>query len=329
MTKVLITGGAGFIGGFLSEFLIDSGNEVEIVDSFIRGVDDNFLHSLKPKIKKIHKLDLLLQESWDSLGDDFDYIVHFAAIIGVKHVLEKPYLVLRDNVLLTDLAIRFAQRQSSLKKFLFASTSEVMAGSLLHLDLPFPTPESFPLALTDLSSPRTSYMLSKIYGEAMCNHSGLPFVIIRPHNIYGPRMGSIHVVPELLKKAYDLAEGECLQVASPKHSRSMCYIVDAINLIARLLTTDQATGETYNVGNQDTEITIEELADIVVKVVGKPLKIIGAEETIGSPSRRCPDMIKTIQMTGYTPKISVMEGVTKTFEWYKENIFSNSGVTAI
>lgn len=329
MARVLITGGAGFIGGYLAENLIQKGFEVEIVDSFARAVEDNFLEAISSKIKKIHKLDLTFPESWNLLGTDFDYVVHFAAIIGVKHVLEKPYLVLRDNVILTDLAIQFSKKQKNLKKFLFASTSEVMAGSLLHLDMPLPTPESFPLALTELSSARTSYMLSKIYGEAMCDHSGLPFVIIRPHNIYGPRMGSIHVVPELLKKAYDMNEGGYLEVASMNHSRAMCYIDDAIKMISSLLINENSKNETFNIGNEDTEITIGELAKIVIEVVGKQLILKGIPDTLGSPSRRCPDMKKTIKSIGFKPNTTVLEGVTKTYNWYKDNIFENSGISAI
>jgi|JI8StandDraft_1071087.scaffolds.fasta_scaffold05636_6 UDP-glucose 4-epimerase len=329
MARILITGGAGFIGGFLAAKLVNENHQVEIADNFSRAVQDDFFVHLSRSLTKIHNLDLLKEASWNELGDDFDYIVHLAAIIGVKHVLEKPYSVLRDNVLLTDLAIQFAKRQRSLKKFLFASTSEVMSGSLLYLDLPLPTPESFPLALTDLSSPRTSYMLSKIYGEAMCNHSGVPFVIIRPHNIYGPRMGSIHVVPELLYKAYKLDESSTLEVASVEHSRAMCYIDDAIEMIQRLLLFENTEGQTYNVGNQSTEIKIGDLANVIVQVVGKNLNIKAVQETAGSPNRRCPEMSKTLGATGYSPLVSIEEGVSRTYKWYKENVFLNSSKTAI
>ena len=87
------------------------------------------------------------------------------------------------------------------KLFVFASTSEVYAGSLEHFGLPIPTPETAPLGLPDLGRPRTTYMLSKIYGEALCRHAGLPFTILRPHNLYGPRMGMAHVIPELHARA--------------------------------------------------------------------------------------------------------------------------------
>ena len=326
MSRILVTGGAGFIGASLSMFLSEE-HEVDIVDSFARGVRDEYLESLEGKVRGIYELDLLNGDSWNKLPSDYDFIVHLAAIIGVRHVMERPYQVLRDNVLLTARAIEFASRQQDLSKFLFASTSEVMAGSLVHMDLTIPTPESFPLALTDLSSPRTSYMLSKIYGEAMCLQSGLKSVLIRPHNIYGPRMGLSHVVPELLQKAHRMNDGDTLEVASVHHSRAMCYIEDAIEMIAALLLSDAAG--VFNIGNEKTEITIGELAAMVVEAVGKDLRVQPVEVAVGSPSRRCPDMNKTIQATGLQPSISVREGIARTYEWYRSNVFDGEGKSAI
>ena len=120
--------------------------------------------------------------------------------IGVTHVMEKPYSVLYDNIRMLGNIIDLARRQSNLLKFFYASTSEIYAGTLKHFNLSIPTPEETPLAITDLSHPRTSYMLSKIYGEAMCQQASIPFTIFRPHNIYGPRMGMAHVIPEQLRK---------------------------------------------------------------------------------------------------------------------------------
>ena len=98
--------------------------------------------------------------------------------------------------------ITFGKRQENLERLIFTSTSEVYAGTLKYFSLKIPTPENTPLALTELSENRTSYMLSKIYGEALCLHSGLPVTIVRPHNFYGPRMGLSHVIPELFKESF-------------------------------------------------------------------------------------------------------------------------------
>src|SRR5262249_56924868 len=130
--------------------------------------------------------------------NSYDAIVHLAAIVGVQNVIDRPYQTLRDNVLIHEAVIRFAARQTNLQRFLFASTSEVYAGSLMHLRLPLPTPEDSPLALPDLSQPRTAYMLSKIYGEAMLLHSGLPYTIFRPPHVYRPRIALTPLIPHLL-----------------------------------------------------------------------------------------------------------------------------------
>ncbi len=143
----------------------------------------------------------------ERLDNDYDVIVHFAAIIGVVHVLERPYDVLNQNAQLLANAVALGRRQKKLSRFVFASTSEVYAGTLSAFGMKIPTPEDTPLTISDLTHARTSYMLSKIHGEALCQHSGLPFVIIRPHNVYGPRMGMSHVVPELLKRTHDASDG--------------------------------------------------------------------------------------------------------------------------
>ncbi|EMN90692.1 NAD-dependent epimerase/dehydratase family protein [Leptospira weilii] len=329
MQKVLITGGAGFIGGHLANALAEKKFELVLLDNFTRGVDDDFLKKLaKLDNVRILNRNLLLAESFNDLSFDFDYIFHFAAIIGVKHVLEKPYSVLNDNVVLLNNTINFARKQKFLKRFFFTSSSEIMAGSLLHLDMPLPTPEDFPIALTDLKSPRTSYMLSKIYGEALCIHSGLPYTLVRPHNIYGPRMGLAHVIPELSKKVYESVDGSNIQVASLNHSRAMCYVDDAVEILIKLMNSENSVNGVFNLGNQETEIKISELAEIIINLFGKKLYITPGNEIVDSPSRRCPDMSKTIAITGYTPKVGLMEGVEKTIHWYVQNVFNQGGISA-
>jgi nucleoside-diphosphate-sugar epimerase len=264
------------------------------------------------------------------LDDDYTEIYQFAAIIGVRHVLERPYEVLHKNVLIQAKAIELAKRQRELNRFIFASTSEVYAGSLKHMTLQIPTPENVPIALTDLEHPRTSYMLSKIYGEAMCEQSGIPFTIVRPHNVYGPRMGLAHVLPELIKKARALPQGEQLEVASVDHYRAFCYIDDGIQILRNLASNPKAVGGTFNLGNQEQEVSVGEIARIILEITGRTdLKIVPLPETPGSPARRCPDMTKTINLIGTLPFVSLKEGVERTYKWYSDNVFSNGGVSAI
>jgi len=327
--KALITGGAGFIGYHLAKELLGQGYEIVLADNFSRGVEDAFLKELEenPKTTFIYK-DLMAKENVMEMRKDFDYIYHLAAIIGVQNVLGHPYDVLEKNVLLLLHMIELAKIQKNLKRFVFTSTSEVYAGTLQHYDMEIPTPETTPLTVTSLEHPRTSYMLSKIYGEALLRQSGLPFTIIRPHNFYGPRMGMSHVIPELLKKAYFAKDNEKLEVFSVNHKRTFCYISDAVTMIRKLAECKDAEGETFNIGNEFPEVTISEVAETVIRVIDKPLVIEPKPETAGSPARRCPSMKKTFSYINDKGEVSLEEGIGKTFEWYKKYVFDGNEVSA-
>ncbi|MCP5042260.1 MAG: NAD-dependent epimerase/dehydratase family protein [bacterium] len=322
---VLITGGAGFIGGHLCQRLAERGFAVHLADNFARGTRDDFLQALLATGRvELFECDLSAEDALGPLGDGYTHVYHFAAILGVQNVLERPFATLSTNVKLLESALAFCRRQSKLERLVFASTSEVYAGSLEHFELPIPTPENVPLALPALDHPRTSYMLSKLYGEAMVQQSGLPFTIVRPHNIYGPRMGMSHVVPQLLEKAHHLQAGDKLEVFSVDHRRTFCYIDDAIEMIARVAAEAGCEGEVLNIGNQQPEIAIGELAQVVLEAVGRDAAIDPRPATPGSPTRRCPDVSRLAQRTGYRGVVSLEEGVARTYEWYRKRVFDTT-----
>lgn len=327
--KAIITGGCGFLGAHLATRLQSDGWRVDLADNFSRGVRDSDLQALlnRPGLRLIER-DLLDPAALETEGSDYDRVYHFAAIVGVQNVLDKPYEVLRQNMVLLSNAIDFARRQKNLGRFVFASTSEVYAGTSQHFALPIPTPESVPLALPDLRHPRTSYMLSKVYGEALCLQSGLAVTVVRPHNVYGPRMGLSHVIPELLKKAHEARGCGNIEVFSADHRRTFCYVDDAIELIVRASGSPQCAGEVINVGHQAPEIAMGELACMIIKIVGKPLKIVPRPATPGSPVRRCPDMARALKLTGYRARVPLDEGIRRTYEWYREWVFEPQGPRA-
>lgn len=329
MENILITGGAGFIGYHLAVKLLSKGYKIDLIDDFSRGVNDKFLKEITAeKQVKLIDANLLHYKISDTIGNDYTYVYHLAGVVGVQHVLKAPYNVLVKNIELLKNAIIIGRKQKKLKRFIFTSTSEVYAGTLENFDLQFPTPETSPLSIPNLEDKRTPYMLSKIYGEALCTHSNLPFTIIRPHNFYGPRMGLSHVIPQLLKKAYESKNGK-LNVYSVNHKRSFCFIKDAIEMMVLLSENKNAFGETYNIGNQQDEISITELAKNIIEVVGKDLEINPLSDSNDSIMRRCPDMMKTINLDVFKTNYMLKDGIKMTFDWYRKNIFENKDFSAV
>lgn len=327
--KVLITGGAGFIGGHLAQYLAKKNYKVLIVDNLARGLIDNFLQNiLKNSNISFIRGDITDSDFINSLGNDFDFIYHLAAIIGVSHVLNRPYDVLALNFKMTENIINLGKNQKHLKRLIFSSTSEVYAGTLLYGDMPIPTPETTPITLTDLKQPRTSYMLSKLYGEAMCNLSGLPTTVVRFHNVYGPRMGMSHVIPELMKKIWLSGDGEIVKVFSANHSRTFCYIDDAIYMLYSLAESEKSNNQTVNIGNEGPEIKIGDLAKMIVKVVARRVTLTSGEVTPGSPSRRCPSIGVLQEMIEYNKAIDIGDGLELTYDWYLKNIFLGGEMSA-
>lgn len=302
----------------LARRLVDDGWRVDLVDDFSRGAKDTDFARLTERDEVgVSSCDLTLPDALDDVGRDYDYVFHLAAIVGVGRVLEAPYEVLDANVAMTRSAISVARRQHALERFVFLSTSEVYAGSLERGELPVPTPESALLVVPELSRPRTSYMLSKLYSEALCHHAGTPFTIFRPHNVYGPRMGNAHVIPELLMRADQAPDGSELDVYSVDHRRTFCYVDDAVEMIVRALSSGASSGTTLNIGVEDPEVSIGELAELVIATVGKALTVVPRPPTPGSPVRRCPDMSMTTTLTGFKAAVDLETGVRRTYDWYR------------
>ena len=327
--KVLITGGAGFIGLHLANRLLDEGWQVHLVDNFARAVNDTELReTLIRKQSDFSNVNLNDVKDVESLDTDFDIIFHLAAIVGVRHVLDRPYEVLYENIHMLGNMIDLAKRQRNLSRFFFASTSEVYAGSLEYFYLPIPTPESTPLTINNLSHPRTSYMLSKIFGEALCQQAGIPFTLFRPHNIYGPRMGMSHVIPEQLKKAFESKDNDSVEVFSADHTRCFCYIDDSIEMLWRMMNYNNCENQTLNLGTQSPEITMRKLAETCHIATGKNLRINEKVASSGSPVRRSPDMSKTIELIDFESKVDLHDGIVQTYDWYRKNIFEGEVITA-
>ena len=320
--KILITGAAGFLGLHLVNSLLEFNHNIFLIDNFMRGMkDNNFDDLISNQNVHFYNLNLTLDDSLEILDKDFDFIIHFAAILGVENVVKDNFKVLNENFLMTKNLLEFANLNKKLKRFIFTSTSEVYGGTLNFHGLKFPTPESTEIILPALNFPRTSYMLSKIYGEALCHASDLPVTIIRPHNIYGPRMGFSHVIPQIMMRASKTEINGDLVIYSPSHKREFCYVKDAIELILLLMKIESKDLLTVNLGNVGEEITMKNLSELILGIMDRrDINIIDGKNTEGSPERRIPDISQLNFLTNKQDRIPLIDGIQKTYLWYKRFI---------
>ncbi len=313
--KYLITGGAGFIGAKLVEKLAkNKDNKILIIDNLSKKTDNkNLLQVLKNKNVKLVQKDLNNISKYLK-SYNFDYIYHFAAVLGVQKVINDPYITLKENILTTINIINFSQKQKKLKKICFASTSEVYAYTLQKKLAKFPTPEDIDFLISKDFNPRSSYLLSKIVGEYLINYSKLNYVIFRPHNIFGPKMGFAHVIPQLTKKI--LKDKNKIIINNSNHKRTFCNIDFAIELIFNISHNKRTSKKIFNIGSPGKEITIMNLAQKIKKIINSKKILISSKfKKDNSPEKRRPDMKKSLIFTKQQHNFE--KGLKETVLWYK------------
>ena len=319
--KYLITGGAGFLGINLAEQLLENKkNKVYLIDNLSKNTQKkSLLNLIDNKNVKFIKKDL--SDILDYLKIyDFDYIFHFAAILGVQKVIDNPYDTLKDNIQTTIKLINFSKKQKRLKKICFTSTSEVYAQTLEKKLTKYPTPENIDFLISKDFNPRSAYFLSKIVGEYLMNYSKLDFVIFRPHNIFGPNMGFSHVIPQLTKKILDKKSKKII-ITNSNHKRTFCYIDFAINLILKISHDKKSSKKIYNIGSPNSDISIMQLAKKIMKILNVKKKLLQSKKIEdNSPKKRRPDMNKSIIF--FKSKHNFDEGLHKTVSWYKRYFLS-------
>lgn len=326
MKKILITGGAGFIGCHLAKHLLDVQPDarVTLADNLMRGRrDDDFRELLKDKRVSFLALDLADYPSCAKLGGGYGEVYHLAAINGTRLFYEMPQEVLRVNTLALINMLEWFRRKNRNGKFCFTSSNEAYAGGLSAFGrLPVPTPEEVPLVIEDPYNPRWSYAATKLAGELFVIHYaaayGLRAFIVRPHNFYGPRAGyGGHVIPDFCERI--AARTDPFPIYGAEETRTFCYIADAVRAMQMLMESPETDGkpiETVHIGDRE-EITIRGLAERMFAVAGwRPAKLAIRESPPGSVARRRADISKLRRLTGWKPEMSLEEGLRRTFEWY-------------
>jgi len=324
LAKILITGGAGFIGFNLAKHLSKFDNEITILDNFSRGKSDKEFNDLLLK-KNIHfkKIDLL-KNDLHKLDDDFDHAYHLAAVNGTRYFYEIPEQLLKINILST---INFLDWvvSTKCKNIMFSSSSETYAGTISHYKEKIPTPEEIPLCIEDIFNPRFSYAGSKIAGELLVINYAKKFElnakIVRFHNIYGPRMGNEHVIPEFCLKI--IRKENPFRIQGGSQTRAFCFVDDAIKAIKSIMEDLPDSIEIFHVGNDLEEISISGLAKKLFDITDFHPEFEILEELPGSVSRRCPSINKLKQTINYEPKVALDKGLKSTFEWYQNNFKNN------
>ena len=314
--KYLITGGGGFIGIKLVERLIkNKANKIYIIDNFSKKKNNKDLSKiLKNKNVKLIKKNLNQISDYLKIYS-FDYIYHFAAILGVQKVIENPFITLKENILSTINLIDFSKKQKKLKKICFTSTSEVYAYTLRKKLAKYPTPEDIDFLVSKDFSPRSSYLLSKIVGEHLMNYSRLNFIIFRPHNIFGPQMGFAHVIPQLTKKILKHKKRKII-INNSKHKRTFCDIDFAIELIFNISHNKGLNRKTFNIGSPEKEISIIQLSQKIQKILNLKNQLISStSQKDNSPERRRPDMSKSLHYT--RQKHNFEKKLKEAVLWYK------------
>ena len=322
MPHALITGGAGFIGSHLSDYLLKQDYKVTIIDNLSTGRFDNIQHLEKnpnfrfaiDDIRNIHITDRFVSEC--------DVIFHMAAAVGVQKIIEEPINTIETNIGGTEILLKAARRYR--KKIMVASTSEVYGKGVS-----FPFTEDDDSLLGPTTKSRWSYAASKAIDEflALAYHYevGLPVVLFRLFNTIGPRQTGQYgmVVPRFVKWALN---NEPLQVyGDGEQSRSFGNVYDIVDAIYRLSLSEEAVGELFNIGNNQ-EITILELAKLIKERCGSQseIQIIPYDEAYKTPGfedfrRRVPGIDKIGNVVGWEPSTDLTATIDQIIDYYRED----------
>jgi UDP-glucose 4-epimerase len=323
MRRILITGGAGFIGSHLADHLLAQGEEVWVVDDLSTGSVENIEHlKLHPRFH--YQIETMMNVSAVAeLVDRCDVIYHLAAAVGVRLIVESPVRTMETNIRGTEIILQLAAKKRKL--VLLISTSEVY-GKANRV----PFREDDDLLIGPPKKGRWSYACSKALDEflalAYWKERGLPVIIVRLFNTVGPRQTARYgmVLPNFVRQA--LLEKPITVYGSGKQSRCFGFVGDVVEALGKLTRTEAAIGEIFNIGSNE-EVTIEELARRVRNIVGSRSEIVyipydqAYEEGFEDMLRRVPSTEKIQNAIGYRPKTSLDQIITSVAQHERARLF--------
>ncbi len=310
MSKVLVTGGAGFIGSHLCDFLIKDGHEVIAIDSLITGSEKNIEHLKDNPNFKFIKKDVVV----DELDEKVDLIFHLASPASPIDYQNLPEETLLVNSLGTLNVLNLAKEIKA--KILITSTSEI-----------YGDPQESPQKETywgnaNSFGPRACYDESKRFAEAATyvylNKYGVDARIIRIFNTYGPRMQKDdgRVISNFINQC--LRGDELTIYGDGSQTRSFCYVDDMVEGIYKAMFTEGTRGEVFNLGNPE-EYSMMDLAKKIKEMTGASSEVVYKELPADDPKQRKPDITKAEKVLNWKPAVSVDEGLRKTIDFYKHN----------
>ncbi|MEE9259254.1 MAG: UDP-glucuronic acid decarboxylase family protein [Nitrospinaceae bacterium] len=309
MPRTLITGGAGFLGSHLCDYLLDKGHEVICMDNLITGSKDNIAHIKSDKFHYVHHN----VTQYIDVEGNLDYILHFASPASPIDYLELPIQTLKVGSLGTHNSLGLAKEKKAV--FLLASTSEVYGDPLVH-----PQKEDYWGNVNPIG-PRGVYDEAKRFAEAITmayhRYHGIDTKIVRIFNTYGPRMrlNDGRAIPNFLKQA--LTGEDLTAYGDGSQTRSFCFVSDLVEGLYRLLTSN--LNEPVNIGNP-SEMTIREMAEKILQVSGSKSKITYTPLPQDDPKVRQPDISKARERLGWEPRVPLEEGLQKTLEYFQASL---------
>jgi UDP-glucose 4-epimerase len=310
--RILITGGAGFIGTTLARRLVDA-NEIVAVDNLHRDALSETELAEHPNLT-FHHGDVLDAELVAELARGATHFVHAAAIAGVDTVLESPVRTMRVNVIGTSNALEAAlATKDTLERLIVFSTSEVFG---THA---FRVAEDHLTTQGSVGEARWTYAVSKLAGEHMArayyDEHGVPTVSVRPFNVFGPGQiggGAIRAFIEAALEGRDLViHGDGSQI------RAWCYVDDMVEALLLCLEHQSAVGESFNVGNARSAVTIYDLAQRVKRLTGCPGELVFQPLHYTDVELRIPNVDKAQELLGWEPQVELDDGLERTIAWYR------------